>query len=88
MQPHREGHAIYRPVSVAKLRPAVLGYFDRDGDWKAVVDLANPNALRLGNWSPLEGNADLETDTGETIWGPKYSESVRDVNAGIKAAAK
>lgn len=87
MQKHPEGHALYNPVSATKLRPAILGYFDRNGDWKAVVDLADQNALRLGNWSELEMAA-VETDTGDTTWGPKYSENVRDINAGIKAAAE
>lgn len=87
MQNHSEGHALYKPVSALKLRPAVLGYFDRDGDWQTVLDLADQNALRLGNWLKLELTVG-ERETGSTIWGPKCSEHVRDINASIRAMAK
>ena len=52
-----------------------------------MVDLADQNALRLGNWSELEMAA-VETDTGDTTWGPKCSKNVQDINAGIKAAVE
>ncbi|PMD37970.1 hypothetical protein L207DRAFT_462431 [Hyaloscypha variabilis F] len=82
MRNNPEGHALYKSVSATKLRPAVCGYFDRNGDWQAVVDLADPNALRLGGWTAIDGMM-VETDPGETYWGPKQSEDVQDIGGKI-----
>jgi hypothetical protein len=87
MNNHPEGHALYKPVSATKLRPSICGYFDRNGDWQKVVDLTDRNALRLGNWMPFEGGK-VETDSGQTYWGPKHSEYVKDINACITANSK
>ncbi|KAI1492281.1 hypothetical protein F5X96DRAFT_627545 [Biscogniauxia mediterranea] len=60
---HPYGWALYKKVSAKDLRPGIVGYFDSEGDWKA---------LKIQNHI-------LDADSREPeplTWGPKSSESV------------
>lgn len=45
MKTRSEGHALYRNVSAAILKPGTCGYFDNDGDWQVIVQTADAEEL-------------------------------------------
>ncbi|KAG0645025.1 hypothetical protein D0Z07_9198 [Hyphodiscus hymeniophilus] len=45
MKKRSEGHAMYRNVSAATLKPGTCGYFDNDGDWQVIIQTTDAAEL-------------------------------------------
>ena len=72
-----EGYALYQRVPTTKLKPAMCGYFDSDGDWQTLADLTDPIQLeKLGYTRPI-GIAVDTNEEGEG-WPLRYSEGVKE----------
>jgi hypothetical protein len=76
MKKRSEGHALYRNVSSAKLKPGTCGYFDNDGDWQVIVQATDAAELQKQGLPPLDGVRPF-IDNGQEYWrGPIKSEGV------------
>lgn len=77
MKTRSEGHALYRNVSAAILKPGACGYFDNDGDWKTIVQTTETEELLSHKLPALQGFRTW-TDGGTEEWqGPITSEGVK-----------
>jgi hypothetical protein len=85
---HPEGHAIYKLVTTAQIKPGACGYFDSEGDWNSIIQLSDAEALNRGEWTQLKEELKIDTDPGADHWGPKCSQDVSGVQLGLKADAK
>jgi hypothetical protein len=69
------GHALFKEVVDAKLKPGDCGFFDLDGDWHTILQLTNKDAVAARpDLTPL---AELDQQSSEEgPWGPIVSEGV------------
>lgn len=80
----QKGHAVWPRVLSNVLSPGTYGYVNGNGDWVAVIQLTDTDAVVSAGLEPLEGLS-VEDDGGLSTWSPKMSESVsgRAIHAGI-----
>lgn len=89
----KDGHAIYATLDAAEFKPGVCGYFDRDGDWKLIVDLAiGPEKLREKGYTALRDDQHLSfkdpNNGAQEAWGARISQNVKRIEAAVDAGAK
>jgi hypothetical protein len=83
-----EGWAIYQPIKSTALKPGMCGYFDVDGIWQTIVDLANADDVKSKNLPPVH---DVTFSGGNLAttkhWGLRTSRDVeqKDISADVIA---
>jgi len=83
----REGWAVYPPIKSTALKPGMCGYFDVDGIWQTIVDLADPDDVKNKKLPPV---CDVTFSSGNLAesksWGLRMSRDVKqeDITADVK----
>ena len=81
-----EGHALYKDVSVEKLKPGTCGFFDEQGDWQIIADLIEPDDTQNEIYSSASG-IERSEGSGKTQWLLRKSASMYRVEPQVTAGA-
>jgi hypothetical protein len=87
-----EGHALYTYVKSSKLRPGSCGYFDVNGVWRSIAQLADDNMgtppPEFTTLTPPAARLALDPDPRSETWHLMASEGVKEFNPTLQAGVK
>ena len=86
----RDGHAVFPALATSILMPGICGYFDRNGDWQTIVNLASSKEIENNKFTKIPAftvSDPTAISTTET-YGVKLSQNLRAVNVDGRGLAQ
>lgn len=81
-----QGHALYPDIATTDLKPGSLGYFDADGKWALLCQLADNESVKNRGCEPLTSNFKVEENSIILGWCPIHSKHVNGTNISLKGS--
>jgi hypothetical protein len=67
------GTALYHPLSTTHFKPLSCGYFNHLGQWNAIIQLGDVEAVKKQAYQPLREDPEPAPPEHDIQWGPKGS---------------